>query len=361
MLSALLVVQTFAGAIPPAEMAAIASERLSRLDHLVVELTVKCFGIHSDAPSFDPADWDQPGGFSSVHPYRLTIVRPNVLAEYLRDEPEAGFVPNVTSVFDGMTTGYNIRPYKGKRFYGVVPLPVANTPVTWDPVLQVFDIDMIDSSIPQLNVVRLLEEHSAVCVRSAGGIYTYSVSIRPDDYHEERFDFDLNGRGTPLRVRSVFDYDQAEAAYDIYEQFVLATTEVNGAEFPLETVAFHYSNPRMPNYYNVFVYSVTDVRSEPDLTPESVRIDIDRRNAVVTEALPDGREVQTWYDENGTVEKTEEWYGVTWTMEEMERIQALPTLSGAALPWRMFIPPVAGAVGVATALGLWFVSRRGRC
>ena len=180
MTSTALLLVTLTGPIVPADMAGLVSERLARLDRLVVDVTVEVYGVHSDAAVLDREQWSGP---LSTYPYRLTIVRPNVRAEFLKDERALGYEPVVASVFKGTYTSRHVRPdASGRTSYRITPGVVESGVLGWTQILQVFDIHMYEATIPQLNIVDLLRNPNAVFVRCAGGVCTYAVSVPMDGY-----------------------------------------------------------------------------------------------------------------------------------------------------------------------------------
>jgi len=332
------------------EMAALVRERLERLDRLVVEVTWETYGMKGPAPLLDQSRWTHRP--MRDLPFRLTIVRPNALIEYLLDDPNFGAEPVTGSVFDGSYVEVSSRPNpSGRMVYMVHPCRVEAGVASMGPLLQVFDLHLYEAAIPQLNILRLLEEREAVCIRAAGGVYTYAASVRPEaePAYTDYYEFDVNQRGTPLRVKSVLQPDDPERPAFTREQFVLVTREVNGAEFPMETVVRH-TNQNVPNWHVFYVYRVTGVEVRDDLTPEDVRIGVERRNGVVIEyrALS-GREPDrvTEYDESGQVIRCEEFYGIGPAPEE---------LLGNSPARRRAIVVAAGGVGLLMALGVWLLA-----
>ena len=110
--------------------------------------------------------------------------------------------------------------------------------------------------------------------------------------------------------------------------------------------------PKAPGYHNVNFYRVTAVEVDDDLEPDDVRIEVDRRNAIVFEYRLDGAVKQTFYDQDGQVAKTKEFLANSGPSDSVKIV------SRESTRWRMTIPLVAVAVGIATALGLRCVARK---
>lgn len=351
--------------IAPEQMAQIVAERLQALDHLRIEY-VHCVRI---APLHgSPLDrtrwegiWDTDTGtdLADTFEHRITIVRPNALDEWFTDLPDEGYEPVDASVFDGRYVSRHVYPDRdGRDHYSIVGWNVEAGVFRWCPVLQVFDLHVVDSVIPQLNLLRLFEEYDVRLIRSAGGVHTYTVSVPMLEYdYTQHFEFDLNGRGTPLRFRTTTEYHAEDLSgantANTREQFVLATAEVNGAELPTEVVVAGY-NLHVVDYYGVHHIVVTSYEVADDLTAESVRIEPELRNSVVTTYRPDHTVLYTTYDVDGQIVEEAETYGPEpWD----EDAQVVPRSS---LSWRMAIPVVAVLTGVAVVLVLRFTSwRRG--
>jgi hypothetical protein len=341
--------------LAPVDMAQVVAERLTALDKLVVDLTVDIYGTHTDTPVLDRAAWEK---LIVTLPFHLTILRPNVRAEALKDDPEVGYEPSVGCVYDGTYTQRSVRPSRttGHVVYHMLP-DVQSGVLRNDPILQVFDLGIFDAAPPgRLNIVDVLRHPSATLVRSVGGISTYSASLPMDGYeYTIHFELDINQRGTPLRMKTVLDYDNPDFPPSYYEQFVLRTAEVNGAEFPMETAVTHWG-AKVPHYWTVHLFRVNAVEVRDDLSVDDVRIEIDRRNAAVNEYFPDARVRYTAFDQAGQLIEEDEYFKAAGP--DTGDIAAI--LSAHAIPWRMGVPPAAALIGLTTAVTLTYVARRVR-
>lgn len=349
MVGGLVVFSAMAVGLAPLEMAEVVAQRLSALDKLTVDVTLEVYGAHSDVPVLDRAAWDT---LIDTYPFRLTISRPNLRAEFLKDDAAMGFVPVVASVYDGIYTSREVGLARdGRAHYVVVPAAQSGV-LRWHPLLQVFDLGIYDSAPPgRLNILDVLRHPSAVLVRSAAGVATYAASV-PGSGYSIRFELDINERGTPLRIKSALDYDNANIPPSYYEQFALRTAEINGAEFPMETAITHWG-AAMPNFWNVWLYRVTNVQVREDLVADEVRVNIEQRNARVTEYLPHGGVHQTVYDDAGQIAGEDDWF----TGAEPADPGAI--VSRDSIRWRMCIPPGAALIGLTVATLLTYWSRHG--
>ncbi len=350
MTSALMVLVAAAG-LAPADMADVVAQRLAALDKLVLDVTEEVYGAHSDTPVLDRAPWK----LIATFPYRLAILRPNVRVEALKDDPQAGYKPVVASVFDGTYSARLVRPppHGGKWVYTVVPQARQAGVLLAHPLLQAFDLGIYDCPPPgDLDIVSVLRHPSATVVRSIGGISTYAVSV-PTPYYAMHFELDLNEEGLPLRVKSALEYPDPNIPPTYYEQFILQTTEVNGADLPIEIAITHWG-AKMPHYWNVWLYRVDNIELRNDLSIDDVRVEVKRRNSVVNEYLPDGAARQTVYDENGDEIEAQSFFHAA------DAETGDPAAIARAVRSRKGIGPAAAAVGVSTALALAYVARRGR-
>jgi hypothetical protein len=335
--------------IAPEQMRAIVADRLGRLDKLVIEMTWQNFVnpvSHSplDRDSWVPYVWDL------KHPHRVKIVRPDLLDEGLTDDPEKGYVPVISSVFDGTFVRKHVRPDRdGRTVYSINRQGVGVAEFWEHPTLQIFDIDIHGGCIPQLNLVRLFDEFAPALVGGVGDMSTYVATI-PCDGWTLHLELDLNSRGTPVHGRTSYEFITAEAEPGTVEFFTLATTEVNGAELPLETVVASF-NPNVNRQKRcVFHNVVTSVSVDPTLTASDIRIVPELRNANVTRVGADGLNTQRIYDADGSIVRTTTFAGVQSVVDGS-------FVSGQSLRWRWLIPATAAATAVATLLVLRFVVR----
>lgn len=341
MIGTLAVFIGLTGGLAPADMAAVVAERLRALDRLVVDVTLESYGGLSGTPSLDPAAWGHE--FDSM-PFRLAIGRPNLYIEFLKDDETRGYEPVVACAFDGTYTSRHVRPRRqdGRTVY-TVAWGRERAGVLWGEVLQPFDLGLFH--VPAgggLNTATVLRHPSARLVRDAGGVSTYAASM-PWDGYTVRVELDLDARGTPLRLRTTADFDSPNAPSACCEQFLVRTTEVNGELFPVETVTTFWGLPDRWSVSRVFVNSV---ETRPELSRDDLRIEVDRRQALVIESFPDGRRTATTYDDAGEV-----------ISRDVYDPAEVAVAAQRTARWRRAVPPVAAAVGLSTALLLSYLSR----
>jgi hypothetical protein len=366
MVAVLLTLLAGAHGTPPDQMAVIVSDRLSRLDNLTIEVVRRIYDVQAGKSPLDPNAWEvAPDDIigDTPFPYRLTIHRPNVLCEFLMDREEWGYVPLRASVFDGQYIHQQVRPDRfGRATYSVVPGQVQAGIFGACPLLQIFDIHIYDSPIAYLNLARLFSETEVRLVRFVGGVSTYVASLPlPGNALVFHYEFDLDPWGTPLRFKTIYEYPDAQPS--ILEQFTLEVMEVNSAWLPTDTVTTGWLSidtlASMPEPiaiapgYTVQHFQVTSVQSRPDLVPEAVRIEPDRRNARVATYYRDGTVEQIVYDEAGQIVDRVEFFAGTQAVDPLARY-----LPHDALRWRLAVPVVAVGLGLAAMLTLRGVSRR---
>lgn len=342
MLTSFTMLVVFAGGVLPSQMADVVAQRLARLNQLVVEVDAELF---TSAPSFslsDRSSWRDPGPPGDGGRRVVRIVRPGVCDEgYVQEQ--------TTPIVTCFSPGYSVRraadtTRTGRAVYGVENNPVTAVQ-TRIPLYQFFDLQIQESWVPGLNTLRLLRDYPATLVGSDGDVSTYAVTVQSDlpGAAVERYEFDLNPRGTPLRFRA--GLENANGSTCESETFTLATQEVNGAELVTEAVTAATSSLAV-QHYGVVRLLVRSVAVDNSLTPDDVYLEPERRNAVIhttTLDIAGGRLVRETaeFNESGSL------------------VASAASISDR-LRLRMTIMPAAVACGVATAAGVVFVSRRSR-
>lgn len=353
MFQAVLVLAGLAGGLPPAEMAEVVARYYTRFDKMVVEVSLAAYGLHGDVPTLDRASWTPIGQY----PYRLTIVRPNLRIESLRDDPDEGYEPTNESIYENTYVARSVRRVRdGKWYYTIHHGTWHEGSVTSHPILQVFGFQMFEALMygREFNLVHVLQHPSARLVGHVASVSTYTASVRIDPYrYAIHYQIDLAQCGLALRVRSVFDFfDDPEHPSVVDEQRVLSTMNVAGQELPAEVVVTR-TNPKVPQYHSICVYHVTDVASRPELTDADVRIEVERRNAFVYETdRRKGTKTIYTYDEAGNEVEASELNPAT----PIDGDNSPPE----SLTWRRAVAPAAAVVGLTVALGLGLVARRAR-
>lgn len=338
--------------IAPREMRELVAQRLSRLDKLRIEMTSKRFILPAGKSAFNRANWEEGRG-GIAFPHRILLVRPDLLDENLVNVPEKGYAPLVTSVFDGGAVVRKVLPDKnGRTKYNVVEWDPQVSFYGSVPLLQVLDVHIQDSFVPQLNLLRLFDEYPVALVRGVGEVSTYTASIDHGPV-VVGFEFDLNARGTPLRFKTVLNFQKPGLRPATWEMYTLRTQEVSGAEFPVESVVTVFNPNVVTTFGNVHYFEVTSVSVDPNLSPDDVRIVPELRNANVTVGGADGRNRARWYDANGSVVYDKEY------LNPQSAVNG-PLASRESLRWRWLIPAGSCAVAVLAVLGLRFVSARRR-
>lgn len=357
----LFVAQVSAG-LSPAEMADVVAGHLAGFDRVICDVVFEYFFIEGDAPTLDRSQWvpsDQ------RFPYRLTIVRPNLKIESLRDDPEEGYEPLVAYIYNHTYTRRSVRPtHHGAWSYAIVRGTPLAFSVGTHPLLQVFGFQILDSArwYQEFNVVSVLREPSARLVRQVGGLRTYTARARMGRYpYSQFFELDVGKGGLVTRMRILLDYDDPQLLDVTDEQIVLATTDLDGTEVPTETVVFR-SNPKLPRSHVAMVYRVEQIERRPELTDEDVRFEVERRNAFVTEedmADETGARIWRYYDAEGRVRDEDLLGPKTFNPDDPNELWRGGEITRSAQRWRWLIGPAAGVVGLLTAGGLAFVARRG--
>ncbi len=291
-----LIVVLVAGDWTPDCMEPRVAARLSRLDHLIMWVDSTMYVCDGDISPLVSAAWRHP----NQYPFQLTIVRPDYRFEFLRNEPELGYIPVTSAVVDRIYTSRRACSTKAAwRIYEVVPEAGVGGTLLFCPLAQVFDLHLQDSTIPQLNLLEVFRRFAVTLVERHTDSATYRADV-PMNGFTSRYEFQLNARGTPLRVRTELLYDDPGLRSAVWEQHTLATTEVNGAELIIEAIVT-IQNPNVGTHYGVHHFIVTEYAQDSSLTKDSIRLPVERRNAAVSDYLPDGSRVKRYYDAGGNL------------------------------------------------------------
>lgn len=304
MFVALLTVAGWAcGQISPADMAELVSERLNRLDRIVLGMEATTWLLPSGREPEDRGAWYYFDGASPiVHRYRLTVVRPGVLVEWLTDLPDRGYVPADFSLSDGRVVTKPVRPSANGWMNYLIEEGTGHAAIfSWSPILQVIDVQIMDSMIPQWNLKRIFQQCNVTLVRGGDGISEYRASRDMGSFRQD-YEFSLDDRGTPLRFKSInVFYSDPGLRPAIWEQRVMNTTDVEGVALPCEVlVTIDNQNLNLP-YKSLHHFVITSVEQHPELTPEDVRIEPELRNSVIATRYADGREIRHIRDANGDI------------------------------------------------------------
>lgn len=340
MLSQFTAVFLLTTGLPPAEMANVVADRMARLDKLVVEVDAELYNCANTFSPTDRSNWVDPGPPGDGGRRLLRIVRPGLFEESFVD----GQPMSILSSFEpgrSVRRAPNLSP-SGRIFYSVEDNPVT-AGYTRIPLLQMFDVQIHESWVPGLNILRLLRDYPATLTGSDGEISTYEVSLRSDlpGASREHYEFDLNPRGTPLRFRTRLE-NPAGTTYES-TTYTLATIEINGAELVTEAVTASTNTYTGP-LYGITRLVVRSARVDEALTARDVRLEPERRNSFVWTRTLNGSstalvETKQEYDEAGVL------------------VASTRSAGTSGLAWHGSIFPVAAAFGAATALGVALVSR----
>jgi hypothetical protein len=329
--------------LPPADMATVVADRLARLDRIVAEVEVQIHTCPRSASPLDETAWSAPLEPGDGRRRVVRIVRPAMLEEsYVTSRSE----PIVTSFTPGRTVRRaGASPRSGRVVYSIDENPISSANYTNSvPLLQLLDLHVHESHVPGLNVLSLLRNYPAELIASDGQTSTYAVTVQGQDAPAgawvEHYDFDVNARGTPTRLRTRIE----TSAGFLYERefFVCATQELNGAEFVTEAVSFG-TNSAVQNYeVNRFV--VCSVETDATLSPDDVLFEPERRNAVVW--------TRTWPAED------DDPMGQYQEYDESGTLVASSAVQNRRLAVRQGLLPIAAVSGLAGAFCIALVSGR---
>ncbi len=331
MIAALLLLTS--GAIPPTEMLDIFTQRLSRLDKLVLEVQVEQYFAPFSDEYTDPASWDGPYEPADGGRRILRIVRP-----YAVDESFAGGAPvPIRTSFSPQRVVQKLSAttQDGRSYFCVHDNDVTPSTYSAVPLLQMFDLQIHESFVRGLNILNLLRDHPTVVVDCVGDVTRYRSEVGIAGWGEwtEIYEYELNSRGTPLRFEMTKEALDGSGFVFRREFVTQATMEVNGAELVSEAFVFTSNTNDNVTRYAVHRMTVTSAAVDTSLTSQDVLFEPETRNSLVWTKNADLSEGIVTYDENGT-------------------ILARESDSRTAQPWRKTLLPVASAVGVLTIVAL---------
>jgi|GEM_PF-4468679 len=324
--------------LAPAEMADIVAERLRALDKLVLEVTLETFGINGDTPILDPDVWGTP---IESYPFVLTILRPYVRVESLKDDAARGYQPLITYVAPDICVAQPVHPNQqdGRTMY-VLSWNTKRSGV--EHLLEVCELRLMGGADATFDLVALLRHPATRLVSCVGERCTYAAYLPAEAGApwDRYFELELNERGTLLRLKTVLDFNDPKTPCLTQERFTWKTAELNGAELPIDTVITSQWD-LTPHYWAAMRVQVRRAECKEELSLADVQLDVHRQNAHVVEYFADGTSLSTTYDEDGQI-------------ISQDRYDPSNTLATRGR-WRQAIPPLAVTVGlVAVALLLRF-------
>jgi hypothetical protein len=294
-------------AMPVQEAIDLTRARHQALDKLRIE--VAAFAYHApDAANWqDEATWMLLSGPGYQASHHISLVRPDVLYERPLFDPPAGAFPvRIFLTSSGYTMEHSTPDDEGfvhfssaRRDANVrIPMP---GPLSFTPVLWMFDAQFPDQCPLTLNTLTVLEQPNVTATLLENGLTRFSADI-PAPSLPLHCTVDLNARGTPVHSEVRLLFEGAPAA--TLELFVDSTIDVNGFELPL-TARTVVRNPNISPPYNtmacVWRHQVLDFEQVPGMSRSDIEIIPSTRNSVVATkvygATPTAEAV--WYDDAG--------------------------------------------------------------
>lgn len=285
--------------IPPAQMSEIVSQRIGRLDQMKATVSVMSYTAPLTGDPLDQSTWEggsRPGD-GGVH--RITLVRPNVLDEaFTADER-----PSQTCVVlpDHVIKHPASLGRHGESIWYVLENPILRSSYSTSPVLDVFELQFHQTFVVGLNTLRLLQNDSTQVVRHDDQTTTYSSQAINTEWGgwAEDYDFDVNARGTPMRIHVITTALNGSGFTFEREMVVTSTTEVNGVEFP-NNVVFKTTNSFVP-HWAIDAIEISNISIDPQLTAESIRLEPATVNSIVYYKRPDLTEDTFIYGSDGNL------------------------------------------------------------
>lgn len=285
--------------IQPTDMANIVSERLSRLDHLVIDVEARVFLAPLNATFEDRSSWDGPYPPGPGQYRRLRVVRPYSLEESWTSEESRGSNPaRITTAYTPGRAVQRIATQTGPTVYNVKEDLMTSSAYNSVPLLTMFDIHVHESFVPGLNTLRLLRDYPTEFIGVEGDVYTYRTQLHVECVTDwtETHEYDLNSRGTLLRHRM----RRERPTFWFEREFrVLATQDVNGAELPTEFVCMT-TNSVVENY-GIHSFTVTSAQVDESLVASRILFEPERRNCAIHSIRADLSRVEEHYDADGVL------------------------------------------------------------
>lgn len=293
--------------IPIQEAIELTRARHAAIDKLRIE--VSAYAYHApDAENWqDESSWIALTAPSYQAAHTITIVRPAALYERLLHDPGSAAYPiRIFLNATGFTTEYPTPDEEGFTHYAItrkdadVPIPMPG-PLSYTPVLWMFDVQFPDQSPLLLNTLAVLEQPNVIATLLENGLTRFSAEISSGSV-PLHCSVDLNTRGTP--VHGVVQLLFPGVAPATLEMFVDSTVEVDGFELPL-TARTVIRNPNLASPFNamacIWRQQVLCFDKTPDLERCDVEITPPQRNTVVaTRVYSDAVTAEAvWYDEAG--------------------------------------------------------------
>ncbi len=287
-----LLLASVSGPLPVEEMSVRLHDRAARLDRLVVDLVYTQYHFPLDASPLDSSLWE-PTQEVEFHD-RLYIVRPDVLHDELTDE--GAYAASRTSIVAGrLVRRYQQPTREGMTRWVVNTRSLDLLRYQWCPILFVFDLHLPDSTIPQLNLVRLFDEFEVLPRDSRDGTNSYEVLV-PMNGFEHRYELDLADDGTPQRV--LVEATLRGEIIGAWELQVLETRAVNGASFPIEAIVSVSHRKSEMLWNGLHHFWVRDVQQDETLRTADLALEPEHRNAIISDGEEGGVIV---YDRDGRV------------------------------------------------------------
>lgn len=363
LMSPMIVVMS--SAMPIQDAIDLTRARHAALDKLRIE--VAAFAYHAaDAANWqDEATWTALSGPCYQTSHSISIVRPDVLYESALFDPPTGAYPiRIFLTSSGYVTEHSTPDDEGFVHFCTfrkdadVFMPMPN-PVSFTPVLWMFDVQFPDHCPLLLNTLTVLEQPNVTATLLENGLTRFSADI-PAPSIPLHCSVDLNARGTPMHSELRMLVEGAQPG--TLELFIDSTVEVDGFELPLaaRTVV---RNPNVASPYNaiacIWRHQVLDFEQVSGMSRSEIEIIPSMRNSVVATRVY-GNALLTaegvWYDDSGqAVRFANQTYSDGSTASGAGRLNSEP--GDRSRPWHLagLIASVVagGALAFITARYLW--------
>lgn len=328
--------------------------RHAAMDRMRVSLHSLTY-ISTNAESRNDAGTWQPTE-NIIHLHTLTILRPNLIHDWLTDQPLQGYEPVRNSLCDGRFVRQWVRPLStGETKYHVDETTTHVAPFTWLPILWVFDLQLPDALTPSLTTLDVLEHPTAQVLGVVDGCTRFHADIRSPGggAFVLRCDVDLNERATPMRFTVTVDYDDEALESGVWELTTNSVVEFHDVELPMVATVM-VQNPNVSTGAGIHRFEVATFEEVPTLAHDDIAIVPSVTNSVVTtrSLTPYDHQVTVRYDSQGVATEHTETYGLT------DAINSPRTASAPASFWQVTGSTVAGLTSLCAAC--LFGSRRWR-
>ncbi|QOJ15900.1 MAG: hypothetical protein HRU75_15180 [Planctomycetia bacterium] len=331
-----------AGLYSVADVRDAVSRRMAALDALTLESTTEFYRAKLEGTA---VRWEPSAG--ATNRYATSLRRPALLiTKRSSDGPAADFwyTPEgvVTRVIDGEKFGFG-------TYYRVVSGISQEGPAMYDPLIQLLDAHVTDSTRPLFNLLQVLEEKTAEVLQSGPDSTTVRVEIDQHPTLRKTLVIDFAADGAVLHMSDttfIYTGDGKTLSLPITREVSTDKFEiVNGERLGTEYTVIVANQNVQPEPGMVKV-RLENVRYDPDLSIENLEIAPHRNYSYIITETTEGT-LREHYDANGEL-VTREFHPRERRLQSGDRPAS--ALRTAAIALTLPLSAAAGIVGLSLAM-----------